>query len=289
MWDWQHQYVVRDLKENHISNVQCAMLRNTLYIYCTIGSAVDNSVVFISTNMKRWSVRYAPRQNGAFTAHKFQLLIIGGRAQYDFDRRSYFGEALLQSSHNGFDWEDSSLPKPPKEFSGSNLRAVSNNDLVFLSSAHGETPTCVLCVLIEEQWHNVSIPPLAGKITHLTIHREELFLSTDQCVHHCALQSLVAPCLGRSNVHDDSPFPAWKELPALPDCLVSFGQHLVGFDKSVLVHALPWLTDSWIQIADIPSHIQDILCASVHPLGDLLLVHGAESLKLCVCRVKLRG
>ena len=312
-----------DLKEankdmgSSISNVQCAILRDTLYIYCTIGSKINNGVVFVSTDLKQWSSRYAPRSDGAFIAHKDLLLMIGGRSRHG----KYPDKAVLCSC-NGFDWEVSSLPILPEKVLSknlrANLRAVSNDDLVCVSSTfitwwpstqYGELN---LCVLLENHWYTVELPMLLTnhKIfipIHLTIAGGELFVHTERCVYHCALMSLIASCgqphnlrrniIRRRDIRQQDRL--WHELPMFHyvDYLISFGQHLIGFNKMVMVYALSPLTKSWVLIANAPDHIQNIQCAAIHSSGDLLLVNGDSSYgdsdtkitKLCVSRVKMRG
>ena len=296
-------------------NVQCALLRDTLYIYCNVGSEVGNGVVFVSADLKQWSSHYAPLSGGVFIAHKDLLLMIGGRSRHG----KYLDKAVL-CSFNGFDWEVSSLPILPEEFVSENLRAslhaVSNDDLVFVSSTfigwrprtrYGEL---YLCVLLENQWFTVASPMLLPNdqvfmITpvHLTINGSELFVRTKrQCVYHCALKSLVRKArnprrdiIRRQDIDVRPQYCLWDELP-LPmvdysDHLISFGQHLIGV-KSEMVYALSPLTKSWVHIANTPDHVRRIHCAAIHPSGDLLLVYGDSNtkiVKLCVSRVKMRG
>ena len=317
-WDWQEQYVVTDLEEVNsvqnedvgdsimsIKNVQCAILRDTLYIYCTAGSRVKNDVVFMSTDLKQWSSHYAPRSNGAFIAHKDLLLMIGGRS-----RQGKYPDKAVLCSFNGFDWEVSSLPILPEEFLSENLRAVSNDDLVCVSSTFiRQWPSTQydefnLCVLLKNHWYTVELPMLPTDyktfipVFHLTIAGGELFVHTEQCVYHCALESLVTQARNsrRSGILRRPPITRhqyirnslWDELPMIdyPGHLISFGKHLIGFDKSAMVLSL--LTKSWVQIANTPDHIRRIQCAAIHPSGDLLLVCG-DQIKLCVSRVKMRG
>ena len=304
---------VQDLNEDvgsSIRNVQCAILRDTLYIYCTLESIYTNGVVFVSTDLKQWSFRYVPRSFGAFIAHKDLLLMIGG----DSGQGKYPDKAVLCSC-NGFDWEVSSLPILPEEILSQNLRvnvrAVSNDDLVCVSVTYNghwlRTPydELCLCVLLENQWFTVESPILLPNdkifipVIHLTIAGGELFMHTEQWVYHCALMSLIASCGQPHNPRQDiiryrdiRPQDCLWNVFDYSDHLISFGQHLIVFDKSVMVCALSPLTKSWVHITNTPDHIRRIQCAAIHPSGDLLLVHGdsnIEFVKLCVTRVKMRG
>ena len=269
-------------------NAQCVSLHGKIYVGGGITSSHDPFKVFISTNLKSWSVFNTPTKYYALTTYHSKLMLIGGKEQ----NRRYATNKVWTTGTEQIKWQLFLPPMATSRYYSSAINTQNQTECAYIIVTGGmKMPGVQLNtveVFVQEEWSVVQPLPLQCFSIKCTIHGGILYLlggyKQDNFVFYCKLDSLLSSLQSNDTL--------WKtsRVPLYNSSCETFHHHLLSVggsffsssSSSDIIHAYSPLSKSWLHVSSTAS--------AVISTGQLVVIGGRTiSLGCKVFKASLKG
>ena len=276
-------------------DAQCVSLHGKIYVGGgTTTSSDDPHKLFLSTDLKSWSVFETPTSKYALTTYHSQLVLIGGEER----NGRYTTNKVWTTGAEQIEWQLSLPPMRTSRYYSSAINPIQNQTEYIIVTGGLKTPEVRLNtveVFMQEEWSFVQPLPLQCSSIKCTIHDGILYLmggyGPNKSVFCCKLDSLIS-----SLQSNDTLWKKTSQVPLYYSSCVTFHHHLVSVggtssSSSSNIHAYSPLSRSWLHVGDLPIELNST-ASTVISTGELVVIGGVTtslSLSYKVFKASLKG
>ena len=224
-----------------------------------------------------WDTMDTPVYDFALTVYHSQLVLVGGREYVGENVDGIPSNKVWTLGEDG-QWQTT---LPPLERACTNASAMSHGDHLFVIDPVGVFIYNGRYWARAQQSVNTTFRLKQSFISSTIIDGCLYVISRDGEVRYASLDSLIA-----SSGPSQTPQPSsvWKRLPDTPIqlcSLVKFGNRLIAVGSGKAVYAFSPVTQSWVEVGDVPSvHREAISCAVVLPSNELMVMDNFNTYKV---------